>query len=269
MRICLTFDVEEFTMPADYGIRKHNNETRFSKEGCIRLLEVLKKHKIMSTFFITGYFAEREREIVRMISEHGHEIASHSYSDRNLSGLRRQKLEKSVYDSKKILEKISKQEIRGFRSPHFSMNKHLFGVLEQSGFSYDSSVHPAIVPGHYWNINKGLDPYHAGENKKILEIPVSVIPGLRFPISWLWMRNFGNWISVAGTKANIMKRDVVLYFHPWEFADIPKIKGLPFYITSNTGSDFLKSIDKFIIKNKRHGFGRMDEIMDKGGSDRR
>lgn len=262
MRICLTFDAEEFTVPADYGIREYYKETRFSKEGCMALLELLKKHGISSTFFITGYFAEKERETVRMISEHGHEIASHSYSDKNLSQLSRSELEKSISRSKRILERITKEKIKGFRSPHFGMNRHLFGVLEQYNFSYDSSVHPAIVPGHYWNISGRLDPYPAGESKKILEIPVSVVPGLRLPISWLWMRNLGNWISVVGAKANITKRDVILYFHPWEFADIPKINGLPFYITRNTGHKFLENLERFIITNKRYGFCMMEEVIE-------
>ena len=262
MRICLSFDVEEFSIPHEYGIRSaYSNSTEFSRDGCLELLTVLKKHGIQSTFFITGYFAEREKEVVRLIKENGHEIASHSYSDADLSALSRKELEQNIKKSTNILKRISKGEIKGFRSPHMSINPHLLEVLESLDYGYDSSVHPAVVPGHYCNIMERLDPYYAGKNRKILEIPVSVIPLMRFPISWLWMRNLGNWISVAGTKANIKKRDVVLYFHPWEFTELPRIKGLPFYITKGTGAKFLKNLNSFIIRFKKYEFAELKSLV--------
>ena len=269
-KICLTFDVEEFSIPSDYGIRSaYLNSTEFSREGCHNLLGVLKKHKIKSTFFITGYFAERERDAVRVIKEEGHEIASHSYSDSDLSMLAKPELRESIEKSKKILEKVSGEKIKGFRTPQFKANPCLVGVLEELGFRYDSSVHPAIVPGHYWNWNALLNPYTPHRNNifkkgcsSIKEIPVSVIPLIRFPISWWWMRNMGNWLTTAGAKINLCQdRSVILYFHAWEFTNLPKIEKIPFHMTRNTGDVFLNKVESFIKLFKKRRFGRMEAVV--------
>lgn len=268
-KICLTFDVEEFSIPSDYGIRSaYLNNTEFSREGCHNLIDLLKKYNIHSTFFITGYFAEREKEAVRALKEEGHEIASHSYSDSDLSGLSKPELTGSIWKSKKILEKISGEEINGFRTPQFKVNPCLVGVLEELGFRYDSSVHPAIIPGHYWNWRSMLKAYNPDKNdlfsegsSSVLEIPVSVMPIIRFPLSWWWMRNLGNWLTAAGAKINLSRdRSVILYFHAWEFAGLPKIESMPFHMTRNTGDIFLNKIERFIKMFKKSRFDRIDRI---------
>lgn len=270
MKICLTFDVEEFSIPSDYGVKSaHYNSTEFSRQGCMRILELLRKHDIKSTFFVTGYFAEREKETVKKISEDGHEVASHSYMDADISGLSKDELKERILRSKVILEKITGKKMRGFRTPHFKVNPSLVVVLDELGFIYDSSVHPAIVPGHYWNWNAMLDRYTPSRadifkkgDSRIKEIPVSVIPLIRFPISWWWMRNLGGWVTCIGARINIsQKRDIILYFHAWEFAEIPAIERIPFHMARNTGDVFLKMIDVFISKFKKYGFGRMGSLI--------
>ena len=149
--ICLTFDVEEYSIANEYCKNsKYANSTEFSSKGVMRLLKLLDKYGIKSTFFVTGFFAEKEPKIVKEIFKRGHEIASHSYKDENHSGFSRKKTFESIEASKKVIEKIIGGNVKGFRMPGFSVNKHLFGVLKKLGFEYDSSIHPAIVPGHYY-----------------------------------------------------------------------------------------------------------------------
>ena len=97
----------------------------------------------------------------------------------------------------------------------------------------------------------------------IWEIPVSVIPGIRFPVSWWWMRNLGTWITILGSKINlIQKRSVVLYFHPWEFAELPVIKGIPGHITRTCGKKNLKRLEKVItVFRKNYQFERLEDFL--------
>ena len=251
MKIYLTFDVEEWIFPEEYNIKsKYNNNISFSREGCKEVLKLLNKHNIKSTFFITGYFAEREKELVSEINRNEHEIASHAYKHLNLKNLDKKELEKSLKKTSQILFNISKQKIKGFRAPNFSINNKVLDTLKKLNYRYDSSVHPAIVPGYYYNWDCKLEPYYY-KNNKLLEIPISVIPIVRMPISWLWMRNLGNWITNIGVNLN-KKRDVIIYFHTWEFSKIPRVKGIPFYIEKNTGGAFLNKMDKFLNKFKNH-----------------
>ncbi|MBT7310152.1 polysaccharide deacetylase family protein, partial [bacterium] len=43
------------------------------------LLSMLESYNIKATFFVLGWTAERHPELVRKISDQGHEIACHSY----------------------------------------------------------------------------------------------------------------------------------------------------------------------------------------------
>lgn len=50
-----------------------------------RLLEVLKKEKVKATFFVIGFMSEKNPDLIREISQEGHDIANHSYSHVNLT----------------------------------------------------------------------------------------------------------------------------------------------------------------------------------------
>ncbi|MBU1087808.1 MAG: polysaccharide deacetylase family protein [Candidatus Omnitrophica bacterium] len=256
LMIFLTFDLEEWPVSGKYDFdQKFNKSVEFSTQGCLNLLDLLDAYKVKATFFITGYFAKANPKIVKLLADKGHEIACHAFDHVDITKDSPEQIEAHINQSKKILSDLSGQKIIGFRAPFFHANGIIVQILEQSGFHYDSSVHPAIVPGYYYNFRDSLAPYflkakinpEGNQAKGIWEIPVSVIPGIRFPISWWWMRHLGAWITILGCKINlIQKRPVVLYFHPWEFAELPKIKGIPGHITSKCGKQNLLKLKKVI-----------------------
>lgn len=261
MKIYLTFDVEEWVLPEDYCINSnYNNNVVFAEKGCRKILQLLDKYGIQSTFFVTGYFAERNVSLIKEICSYGHEIASHGYKHFSLTKLDGKYLNDSIAKSSLILSKITKKNIKGFRAPNLAVDEEVLDIIQKNGFSYDSSLHPAIVPGYYYNFRHSLDTHYSGKNREILEIPISVIPYIRMPISWIWMRNLGNWVARYGVRANIKSRDVVLYFHTWEFVDIPNVKGVPFYVNRNTGNTFLQRLDRFIKEFKELEFGKLEEV---------
>ncbi|MFH1642951.1 MAG: polysaccharide deacetylase family protein [Nanoarchaeota archaeon] len=258
--ICLTFDTEEWSIVDDYcKNQKYADSTKVSADGIDNLLGLLDRHQIKSTFFITGFFAENEQATVKKIISKGHEIASHSYRDEDHSKFTKEETFYKINTTKQILEKITKRKISGFRTPRFSVNKHISGILKDLDFIYDSSVHPAIVPGYYYNFFKNTK---IRKKKGLYEIPVSVIPLIRYPISWIWMRILGNWITNAGTRLNLMQnRPVILYFHSWEFTKLPKIKNVPAYVIKNSGEIFLSQLDNFINDFKDYRFCKLIDIL--------
>ena len=260
-QICLTFDVEEFSLVDDYCENsKYSNSTSFSAEGVIQLLKLLDKYDIKATFFVTGYFAENEPAIVKQIHSSGHEVASHSYRDEDHSKFDYSQTFNAISKSKQILERLIGDNVSGFRMPWFSVNSHLYGVLKELDFKYDSSVHPAIVPGHYYNIFEKRNIHCVGGG--LSEIPVSVMPFFRCPISFLWMRILGNRFTSFGADLNlIMGRPAVLYFHPWEFVKLPNIKGVPGYITYNCGDKFFRQLEKFILRFKGCKFSKLVDLI--------
>jgi peptidoglycan/xylan/chitin deacetylase (PgdA/CDA1 family) len=58
------------------------NESLFeygSRVGAWRILEILQKHTVSATFFVSGLAAERNPGIARAIVENGHEASGHGY----------------------------------------------------------------------------------------------------------------------------------------------------------------------------------------------
>jgi len=270
-KICLTFDAEEWSLPGEYNLKTiYNQNTEFSKIGCIKLCNLLKQYKIKATFFVTGYFAEKEPEVVKMLFAEGHEIASHAYTNNKLTQYNKTQLKSIICKTTEILSELVPESIKGFRAPMCCINNDIIDVLYALGFEYDSSLHPTIIPGRYCRVQYPSTPHFLrnegflkNENRpKILEIPISVIPLIRFPISWWWMRNMGNWITRFGTDINLRNsNNVVLYFHPWEYVSLPKIKGLPGHLTRKCGANFLIKLENFInIYINRYEFSCLREL---------
>lgn len=242
-KILLSFDVEEFNLPLEYGIQLGNKEQlEFTFTGLKKILKILNQHRLKATFFVTGIFAQTHSSIIKEISKN-HEIASHGLSH-NLQGYS----EKSVAKSKKILERITGKKVNGFRMPRLkNIDK---GSLTKLGFKYDSSVSPSYIPGRYNNYFKTR---RVSENG-IYEVPISVLPILRAP-SWIVFRLFGiSYLKLLTTSSLKNPGFVNIYLHPWEFNNL-KPFNIPFYMKkSNSGLKMKQTLESYIGWCKKKGF---------------
>jgi len=250
--LLLTFDIEEFDLPLEYNIKINDKEKfEISFEGTKIILDLLNIAKIKATFFVTASFAKKYREIIKKISEN-HEIALHAYTHRqNYAQMSSKKAKYFLVKAKRIIEEITKKELVGFRAPR--MQKPTYHVMRDIGIKYDSSLHPTYVPGRYNNLLKNRGSFFI---ENVLEVPISVIPLFRLPFSFLWFRNIGLGYAKICTRLSLIGSDYVnIYFHPWEFVNLEKLKysdRLPKLIIRNTGEILEKNIKKYIYWCKRN-----------------
>lgn len=116
---------------------------RVLKEGMPLLLELYNDYNIKTTFFFTGYIAEKFPDVVKMVLPYGHEVASHGYSHKIEKAFDILPLNEQIEQLKKskdILESISGQEVISFRAPAARVNNDTPIALKQVGFKIDSSV---------------------------------------------------------------------------------------------------------------------------------
>jgi peptidoglycan/xylan/chitin deacetylase (PgdA/CDA1 family) len=248
-KIMLTFDVEEFDLPREYGLEIKDEEMyKISFDGLKNLLKIL---NVRSTFFVTANFAKKYPELIKGISEK-HEIGLHGDEHKdNYLELNEEEVEKKLKKSKSEIEKITGKKIKGFRAPRLQFDK--YRVLKKLEIEYDSSYIPSYMPGRYNNIF-GTRKRFIKENVKV--IPLSVIPVLRIPMAWYVFRNLGLKFGKFGTKLN---KEICLVFHPWEFTDLSKFNVLKL-IKRNTGSKMLKMLKDYINWGEsRYDFVGMDE----------
>lgn len=237
MKLLLSFDIEEFDTPNEFGKSlTFNEQLAPSVEGTKRILSVLDQHQIKATFFCTARFAKSVPDLVKQMAENGHEIASHGFSHSCFSS-------KDFETSKKVLEEIVSHPVVGFRMPRMqAVDKTL---LRNAAYRYDSSLHPTYLPGHY---NHRKEPRTLFNQEGIWEIPASVTPRFRIPLFWFSFHLFPE-ILYRRLLHETIKTDgyALIYFHPWEFIDLQdKHFGLPWYIRYNSGLNLLHRLEKLI-----------------------
>jgi len=137
----LTNDVE--TTSIWHNKLRDETGEKVLKEGMPRLLEIYDKYNIKSTFFVTAYIAKLFPDLVHMIVNNGHELASHGKSHLRENGfdIMPFKKQKEHLDySKKLLEDISGQEVISFRAPALRVSPLTSRALIDTGYKIDSSI---------------------------------------------------------------------------------------------------------------------------------
>lgn len=250
-------------MPKEYNINlKDEVVYKESFEGTKKILGLLDDLSLNATFFVTAKFALEYPLLIKEISNK-HEIALHGYKhDSNYQKMSNPEAFKELFIAKKEIESIISKKIYGFRAPRMM---HLsFKVLKDLGLEYDSSLHPTYVPRRY---NHFFRERKLKVKEGIVQIPISVIPLLRFPFTWLWFRNLSLSYAKLCTRLSVLDNDFVnIYFHPWEFQDLESYK-IPFYMRRNTGLYLEKKLKKYLrwCVNKNFRFISLkDYIKSKG-----
>jgi len=223
----LTIDVEEhFQVSAfeEFVSRSDWDRLESRVDGNVhRLLELLAEHQARATFFVLGWLAERHPGLVRDIAGAGHEIASHGWDHRRVTGQEPAHFRVSVSRSKRLLEDLTGAPVLGFRAPSFSIVRGLewaLDILVEEGYQYDSSLFPVIRPG-YGYANGLREPHRLDRpHGRLVELPPATrrLMGQNLPAAGGgYLRIFPYWL-VHGAIAEFDRRGVpaTLYLHPWE-----------------------------------------------------
>ncbi|MBN2567210.1 polysaccharide deacetylase family protein [Candidatus Woesearchaeota archaeon] len=107
-------------------------------EDVAALLDLLEAHSASATFFVVGKVAEERPELMRSILAAGHELACHSYSHPQLTGLSEAGQREELTRCAEALQGLG-IEHPGFRAPYTRTDRHLVSLLAGLGYAYDAS----------------------------------------------------------------------------------------------------------------------------------
>ena len=253
--ILLSFDIEEFDMPFEYGKTiSFEEQIAISIQGTTAILDLLQKHNAKATFFSTVTFAINAPDVIKRIIIEGHEMASHSYYHSDF------KIE-HLLESRLKLEEITNTKVVGYRMPRMYPvdEKEIF----KAGYLYNSSINPTYLPGRYNHFDK---PRTYFKQEGVWQIPASVSPIIRFPLFWLSFHNLPLWLYQFLIKWTIKKDNYLnIYFHPWEFTNLkqPEKFNFPGYVSKNSGIHMIQRFDKmlFWMNEKNYKFGTFKDFL--------
>lgn len=233
-QILLSFDVEEFDLPREFGGEiPLDEQMRIGREGLDHGLGLLDSRGVRSTLFVTATFARRFPDAVRAAAAR-HEIASHGMTHGELKP-------GDLAESRVVLGEIAGAEVRGFRRAR--MEKTDSAAVCAAGYGYQSSENPIYLPGRYNNLFGPRRPY---ERAGLLNIPASATPVLRWPLFWLSVKNAPIWTSVLASRWVLAEGSpLVLYFHPWELCDLSCYR-LPRLVGRVSGEAMRAKLGRFL-----------------------
>lgn len=114
--------------------------------GIPRILDLLDRHQIPSTFFVPGHTAHRYPEAVRSIVAAGHEIAHHGYLHEQPTALTLDEEIEALDRGLEALAEVAGVRPAGYRAPMWDLSWRTPGLLAERGFLYDSSLMDADHP---------------------------------------------------------------------------------------------------------------------------
>jgi polysaccharide deacetylase family protein (PEP-CTERM system associated) len=223
----LTIDVEDFYQVSAFEhcvdrVHWHDYEPRAAL-GTDKILDVLDRACVRATFFILGWVADRQPQLVRAIHAAGHEIASHGYWHRLIYQQTPDEFRADLRRSRALLEDIIGEPVNSYRAPSFSITRRnlwALDVLIEEGFRCDSSIYPTYHD-RYGIAGAPLQPHRIERAAgTIWEFPGTVWHGLGYPLpigGGGYLRLYPYWVTRLGLGAiNRANRPFIVYLHPWE-----------------------------------------------------
>ncbi|MBX3281967.1 MAG: glycosyltransferase [Acidobacteria bacterium] len=190
------------------------------EQNTLKALDLLDEFDTKATFFVLGWIAEQNADLVREIASRGHEVASRGYYHRSVRQLSPEEFRDDIKRAAGVLSDASGQKVIGYRSAeklNYERDGWIINELANAGFEYDASFLPTRGVENKKRFAHKVD----SENGSIWEIPYSTkdlgigllpISGGNYfrQIPYTLMRHA---VRAWGEQA---EEPFVSYFHVWE-----------------------------------------------------
>lgn len=232
------------------------------------ILDLFAEADVKATFFTLGWVAKRHPQMMRRISDAGHEIASHGYDHARVFTFEREEFAQDIKLARDILQDATGCEVVGYRAPSFSIDQRTpwaFKELAEQGYHYSSSVAP-VTHDHYGWPEAPRFAFKPLPWSDLLEIPVTtaMFAGKRLAAGGggffrVLPYGFSRW---AIRQVNRREgRPAVFYFHPWEIdPDQPRMDHAPLRSRFRHYTNLDRMAEKLRELVKDFAWGRMDMI---------
>jgi len=176
---CITFDFDG--MSSWIGSGKSNNPSmisrgQFGEIAIPRILDLLARFKIRSSFALPGHTAYAFPDTVEKIKNHGHEIVHHGWVHENPADFDEAGERHVIEQALTALQRVAGVRPLGYRSPSWDVSERTVDLLIEYGFEYDSSFmghdfYPYYLrKGDKWSLDSA---YKFGETTGLVELPVT------------------------------------------------------------------------------------------------
>lgn len=232
--VCLTFDFDAMSGFISRGMTSPTPVSRGefgANIGAARILALLKKYKLPTSWYIPGHTLETYPDQCRAVFDAGHEIGHHGWTHVPPADMTREQEEEGLVRANEQIRKLTGRTARGYRSPSWDLSPHSVELLLKHGFFYDSSMMGDDYTPYRvrrGDIIKVDQPAVWGKPTRLVEMPISWTlddyPHFEFMRTKEWimpgLRNYNsvlsNWLDDFAYMTKAVKWGVITYtFHPF------------------------------------------------------
>ena len=205
-----------------------------------QISKLLSRYNAKATFFAVGDIVDKYPELIKQLSDNGHEIGIHAANHHTeLDKISPNQFRLEILAIREKIKDISGKYPLGYRAARFSLTdktKWILPILVELGFLYDSSIVPVYL-GEYGTKNAPLYPYRISyssilnedQQSSLWEVPIATadFDVVRVPIGGgVFFRFLPGWLFrfLVRTVSRFMVP--VLYFHPHDFFESGGAKAL-------------------------------------------
>jgi len=230
---CLTFDFDVWSGCTARNLVTPTPVSRgeFGLVGAQRILDLLRKYEIKSSWCIPGVIIDSHTEACERVVRDGHEVAHHGYSHVPPANMPAEKEEAELLRARDCIKRLTGAYPRGYRSASWDLSPVTIDLLLKHGFDYESSMmgHDYMPYFARQGDKPAIDePFEFGAETRLVELPISwtlddyphfefvrtkdyVLQGLMNAQSVL-----GNWVDEFEYMTRITDWGVLTYtFHPF------------------------------------------------------
>lgn len=147
-RVALTFDIS------------------WGEKQALPILDVLKKHGLHTTFFLSGMWAERHPDIVERIAEDGHEIAIQGFQHKNYTEMEDDDIRKDIQLAEAAVGKLINEKTTLLRPPNGNFDKRVLEIANKLNYTvvhWSLNTHDWKNPGTKQIVSNVVDHIEKGD----------------------------------------------------------------------------------------------------------
>ena len=109
-------------------------DAAWGNEDTRQLMEILAKHNVKVTFFMTGGWVEKYPEDVKYIASQGHDLGNHSENHKNMSQLGEEEIRTEIQTVHDRVKELTGQDMALFRPPYGDYDDKVVAVADRMGY---------------------------------------------------------------------------------------------------------------------------------------
>ncbi|AXF58053.1 delta-lactam-biosynthetic de-N-acetylase [Salicibibacter kimchii] len=107
------------------------------ENGCTDvILDVLKEKDVPAAFFVTGYYFDREVDLIKRMDEEGHIVGNHSWNHPSFPDLNDNEVVSELSRVEEAFKALTGKEMNYLRPPRGTFNERTMKIAKEEGYQH-------------------------------------------------------------------------------------------------------------------------------------